>query len=253
MPSPASLISLASSFLPSHSGVRPTISPPMNTASRTYSSIEYSPVPMPPKITSLAERLAIGTAPPMPVKDSIALFTAPHEVTVVTVSNSAEPAMPKRCSLPSMLPPAGARDDVRVQAGRVLRGRAVRLGDVGDRRGAEEHHHHHAVDRVALTAVAGHPPVHEHERRRDDQHEQHLEEVGERRRVLERVRRVDVEEAAAVGAELLDHLLRGHRAHRDRLRQAGDRVGASGRWRSSAITPWETSSSAPRTQIGVIT
>ena len=83
MPSPASLISLASSFLPSHSGVRPTISPPMNTASRTYSRIEYRPVPTPPKITSLADRLAKGTAPPMPVKDSIALLTAPHEVTVV--------------------------------------------------------------------------------------------------------------------------------------------------------------------------
>ena len=105
MPRPASLISLASSFLPSHSGVRPTISPPMNTASRTYSRIEYRPVPTPPKITSLADRLANGTAPPMPVNDSIALFTAPHEVTVVTVSNSAEPAIPKRCSLPSRLPP----------------------------------------------------------------------------------------------------------------------------------------------------
>ena len=105
MPSPASLISLASSFLPSHSGVRPTISPPMNTASRTYSRIEYRPVPTPPKITSLADRLANGTAPPMPVNDSIALLTAPQEVTVVTTSNSAEPAIPKRCSLPSMLPP----------------------------------------------------------------------------------------------------------------------------------------------------
>ena len=42
----------------------------------------------------------------MPVKDSIALLTAPHEVTVVTTSNSAEPAIPKRCSLPSRLPPA---------------------------------------------------------------------------------------------------------------------------------------------------
>ena len=62
-------------------------------------------MPTPPKITSLADRLANGTAPPMPVKDSIALFTAPHEVTVVTTSNSAEPAIPKRCSLPSMLPP----------------------------------------------------------------------------------------------------------------------------------------------------
>ena len=62
-------------------------------------------MPTPPKITSLADRLAIGTAPPMPVKDSIALLTAPQEVTVVTTSNSAEPAIPKRCSLPSRLPP----------------------------------------------------------------------------------------------------------------------------------------------------
>ena len=86
--------------------MRPTISPPMNTASRTYRRIEYRPVPTPPKITSLADRLAIGTAPPIPVNDSIALLTAPHEVTVVTTSNSAEPAIPNRCSLPSRLPPA---------------------------------------------------------------------------------------------------------------------------------------------------
>ena len=62
-------------------------------------------MPTPPKITSLADRLAKGTAPPMPVNDSIALLTAPQEVTVVMTSNSAEPAIPKRCSLPSMLPP----------------------------------------------------------------------------------------------------------------------------------------------------
>jgi hypothetical protein len=41
----------------------------------------------------------------MPVKDSMALFTAPQEVTVVTTSNSADPAIPKRCSLPSRFPP----------------------------------------------------------------------------------------------------------------------------------------------------
>ena len=62
-------------------------------------------MPTPPKITSLADRLANGTAPPIPVKDSIALLTAPHEVTVVTTSKRAEPAIPKRCSLPSRLPP----------------------------------------------------------------------------------------------------------------------------------------------------
>ena len=40
-------------------------------------------MPTPPKITSLADRFANGTAPPMPVKDSIELFTEPFEVTVV--------------------------------------------------------------------------------------------------------------------------------------------------------------------------
>ena len=39
------------------------------------------------------------------MKDSIAALTEPLEVTVVVVAQSAESAMPKRCSLPSRLPP----------------------------------------------------------------------------------------------------------------------------------------------------
>ena len=93
-------------------------------------------MPTPPKITSLADRFAKGTAPPMPVKDSIALLTAPQEVTVVTTSKSAEPAIPKRCSLPSMLPPPEPAITWSVQASSVLRGRAVGLGDVRDGSGA---------------------------------------------------------------------------------------------------------------------
>ena len=85
--------------------MRPTISPPMNTESRTKTSIEYSPVPTPPKTTSLIDRFANGTAPPRPVSDSNAALTAPQEVTVVTAVQSAELAIPKRCSLPSRLPP----------------------------------------------------------------------------------------------------------------------------------------------------
>ncbi len=49
---------------------------------------------------------AIGTMPPIPVRDSIAPFTAPHEAAVVTTTQSAVEATPKRCSLPSMLKPA---------------------------------------------------------------------------------------------------------------------------------------------------
>ena len=44
-----------------------------------------------------------------------------------------------------------------------------------------------------------------------------LQEVRQRRRVLQRVRRVDVEEPASVGAELLDRHLRGRRADGDPL------------------------------------
>jgi hypothetical protein len=51
-------------------------------------------------------------------------LTAPHEASVVTVANSAELAMPKRTSLPSMLPPARPS----CGEGRV----AGRLGPVGD-------------------------------------------------------------------------------------------------------------------------
>ena len=142
----------------------------------------------------------------------------------MTTSNSAEPAIPKRCSLPSRLPPLEPEMHVRVQAGGVLGRRAVRLGDVGDDHRAEEHHHHRRVDRVALTAVAGHPPVHEHERRRDDQHEQHLEEVGERVGFSNGCAELVLKKPPPFVPSSLIDLLRGDRPHRDRLRQARDRV-----------------------------
>ena len=92
--------------------MRPTIRPPMKTASRTNTSIEYRPVPTPPNTTSLiAEVRRAATAPPSPVSDSIEALTAPLEVTVVIAVQSAELAMPKRCSLPSMLPPVEPRCD----------------------------------------------------------------------------------------------------------------------------------------------
>ena len=39
----------------------------------------------------------------MPLSDSIAALTAPHDAAVVAAANSDVEAMPKRCSLPSML------------------------------------------------------------------------------------------------------------------------------------------------------
>ena len=47
----------------------------------------------------------IGTSPPSGVKESCIALTEPFEAAVVAVAQSAELAMPKRTSLPSMLPP----------------------------------------------------------------------------------------------------------------------------------------------------
>ena len=80
-----------------------------------------------------------------------------------------------------------------------------------------EDHEHRGQQRPALARVADHRAERVAERRRNQQDRQHLEEVRQRRRVLERMRRVDVEEPAAVGAELLDRDLAGGGSQRDGL------------------------------------
>src|SRR5262245_7217749 len=49
--------------------------------------------------------LASGTSPPSGVNESCHELTAPQLASVVAVAKSAELAMPKRTSFPSMLPP----------------------------------------------------------------------------------------------------------------------------------------------------
>ena len=83
MVSTTSFISAAWIFLPRYSGVRPTMSPAMNTASRAKISIPYRPAPVPPGDTSPSIMLAIGLIPPSGVMESWAQFTAPVEVPVV--------------------------------------------------------------------------------------------------------------------------------------------------------------------------
>jgi len=57
----------------------------------------------------------------------------------------------------------------------------------------------------------------EYQRHRDQDDRGQLEQVAPGTRVLERVRRVHAEKAAAVGAQLLDRNLAGSRAQRDHL------------------------------------
>ncbi len=151
-------------------------------------------------------------------------FTEPLEVAAVEAAHMAEMPMPKRVSLPSMLPPGwaslarGDRVDVGPR-GRLL-GHASGLERVRGDDHADKDDHHHARRWPSPAAYC--PPSAEGvgEPRRDEQDRQQFHEVRERRRVLERMRGVGVEEAAAVGAQLLDgHLgcrgpdgdaLRGH-------------------------------------------
>ena len=81
--------------------------------------------------------------------------------------------------------------------------------------------------RPAVSPRSGHRSERVGEARRDGEDAEHRQEVRQRRRVLERVRAVGVEEAAAVGAELLDDLLRRHRPLRDRLLGHDARAAAS--------------------------
>ena len=60
--------------------------------------------------------------------------------------------------------------------------------------------------------IADHAAESVGERGADREDRPHLDEIGERVGILERMRGVGVEEAAAVGAELLDRYLRGDRA-----------------------------------------
>ena len=94
---------------------------------------------------------------------------------------------------------------------------AVRFGPVADDDAGDEQHAHDGEDRPALALVADHAAEHVGERGADREDRDHLHEVRQRGRVLERMRGIGVEEAAAIGAEHLDRDLRGDRADRDGL------------------------------------
>ncbi len=127
--------------------------------------------------------------------------------------------MPKRTSLPSMLPPAWSALATWSTPSARERRIAGLLGAKHTSSSGNEDHGHRREERPALAAVLHQLAEREAERARDQQDREHLEEVRERRRVLERMGRVHVVEAAAVRAELLDRDLRGHRAERDLLRR----------------------------------
>ena len=94
---------------------------------------------------------------------------------------------------------------------------AARFGPIDGHHTDKEQDTHHGKDRPALALVVHHAAEHVGQPRGDPDQQQHLNEVGEGCRVLVGMGGVRIEEAAAVGAENLDHLLRGDRSLGDRL------------------------------------
>ena len=85
-----------------YSGVRPTMSPAINTVRIINTTIPYNPAPTPPKIISPSIRFNIAIIPAMGDKLSCIALTEPFDAADVEVAQSILLVMPKRVSLPSI-------------------------------------------------------------------------------------------------------------------------------------------------------
>ena len=99
---------------------------------------------------------------------------------------------------------------------------AVLLSPDCGRGAGQKQNRHHGEQRPSLAAIADHLAEGVRQGRADREDREHLEQIRQRRRILVRMRRVGVDETAAVGAELLDDFLRRDRSLGDHLRGALD-------------------------------
>ena len=176
-----------------------------------------------------------GTAPPSGVKLSWAAFTAPVDVPVVERGEEPGGGGAEAHLLALHVRRAAQRLDARV---------AVELEARREADGGDPEHEHRREDRPALAPVADEAAEREGERERDREQRPDLDQVRERGRVLERVRRVRVRDPAAVRPELLDRLLARDR-RRGRSTAPRPRPScASARPRRLWTTPWLASTSA---------
>ena len=116
------------------------------------------------------------------MKESCIALTEPLDAAVVAVAHSAELAMPKRTSLPSMLPPGCVALCVwsTPKAGKPRVAALLRPDSHRDQHDKDDRHRRQ--DGPALARVAHHLAEGVAERSRNQQDRQHLQEVGQRRR-----------------------------------------------------------------------
>ena len=106
--------------------------------------------------------------------------------------------------------------DAQIREGRI----SGSLGRIADRYAGKEQEAHDREDRPALTLIADHAAEHIRECGADGENQNDLNEVCDRVRVFEWMRRVGIEESASVRAEHLDDFLRSNRPLGDELLSA---------------------------------
>ena len=103
--SAAYFISVGRIFLPTYSGVRPTMASGDEHGDDGQHQDAVHAGSIPPGALAAATSSS-ATAPPNGVSESWKQFTAPVEVTVVDAAHSEHPGVPNRTSVPSEAPPA---------------------------------------------------------------------------------------------------------------------------------------------------
>src|SRR5579871_844930 len=91
----------APSFLPRYSGVRPIISPAMNTAIKTWNNMQYTPQPIPPNMISPIRMFHIGIMPANGIQLSCIELTEPLSIAVQDTPQRTLFITPNRSSFPS--------------------------------------------------------------------------------------------------------------------------------------------------------
>ena len=160
--------------------------------------------------------LISGIMPPSGIKLSCMALTAPHEAAVVITAKSAEGDAEAHLLA---LHVARRGVDAERRESRI----GLRFRPVADGHADNEQDAHGGENGPALPFIADHAPEDVGQRRADDEDQQHLRQVAEGGRVLVRVCRVGVEEAAAVRPQHLDGELGSRRPLRDRLLRAFER------------------------------
>ena len=154
-------------FLPRYSGVRPTISPAMNTVSSTCIRMPYSPAPTPPNTMQPSMRFHSGARPASGVKLSCIELTAPQEVPVVATAQSTLFITPNRCLL-AFEQRLHVADD----------GIGSRLGPPRQREAAQQQRQHHAKQTPSVPPIADQQAERINQRGRDDDQAEHLDEIA---------------------------------------------------------------------------